>query len=239
MFASIYDSAAEESQAFSDLISAYPEGLLDAFNISTNYLNSVETFISGQFLSLFALVGSVYAVYLGIGEIGGKINDKTISVYMSKNISRTSLYLTTAATNSIIIFCSNCFIWLVLYAQMHFFTSQDSISVQYFWSAALITSLIMITWTIIGQFLGIILDSPAARGLGAAYIVFGYFINNLSALTNFPEWVNPITLFYFLDAELLRDEFEVGSNNIVVLISISILFLLLGVIRFRKKNISI
>lgn len=239
LFASIFDSASAENELFEELISTYPEGLFDAINISTNYLSSAETFLSGQFLTFYTLIGSIYGLYIGAGEVGGKIEDKTIGTFLGKGISRTSFYITQFVTNSLAIVLASSLIWLIIFGEFVWLTSQEEISQQYFGSAAIGTSLLILTWSSVGQALGVFFSQKIARSLGAGLIVFSFFLNNLGEFGGLPEWTLPLTPFYYLDLDLLRDNFELDWSGLSVLLIVSFVALTIGTFRFRNKNISL
>lgn len=239
LFASIFDSAAAENELFEELVSSYPEGLFDTLNISTNYLSSVETFISGQFLTLYTLIGSIYGLYLGVGEVGGKIHDKTIGAFLGKGVSRSSYYITQVVTNLLAIAGTSALVWSVIYLQFTVLTAQADISVEYFTKAAVSTSLLTITWSNLGQALGVFIEQQKAKSIGAAMIVTSFFLNNLGEFGGLPDWMTPLSLFYYLDLNLLRDSFALEWSQLGILILVTGVSLILGIIKFRHKNISL
>ena len=85
VFASLYNSLQGQSADLDKIMQSLPPEMLQAFNISAmGYLNKVETFLSGQFASFFSLSSSILGLMIGIGTLGSKIEDKTITFWLSK-----------------------------------------------------------------------------------------------------------------------------------------------------------
>ncbi|NJK71152.1 MAG: ABC transporter permease subunit [Thermales bacterium] len=235
MFASLFDSFSTAKVEFDEILKFYPDTILDTFNITNSYLSTVENFVSGQFYTLYLLIGSVFAFYMGVGEIGGKIDDKTIGQWLTKTMSRSNLFTNQFLTNFIALSITNISINLLLYIQLIIFTNQESISQKYFFAITISTLIFFFSWASIGQLVGIFMEKSKAQGLGAGIIIISWFINTLSSIGGFPDWLNKLSIFTLFDIVNIRDNFEINWLHILTLICISLLSLLIGIYYFQKK----
>jgi hypothetical protein len=174
---------------------------------------------------------------MGLNELGGKINDRTISQWLTKDISRISLSFSQWFLNTIYLSLSSFLIWSSLYFCFSILTEQDIIAIEYFIFAALGTGLLFIAWMSIGHFAGLIISKNIAQNGGIALIVLSWFWNSLSSLGGFEEELRAISLFYLFDNAYLRDNFQLEPNRLWILLIISLLFVIVGSLIFRRKNL--
>jgi|LakMenEpi03Aug12_release.lakeMendotaPanAssembly.Ray.scaffolds.fasta_scaffold274231_2 ABC-type transport system involved in multi-copper enzyme maturation permease subunit len=237
VFANLFDSLSQEAQETEKLITNLPAALRGTFNIDTGYLTQVEKFLSGQFLTVYTLIGTIFALIQGVYEIGGKVEDRTISNYLTKNISRTELYLSQFFANLVFFVTSSGVVWGLVYGFFRIFSDQSEISIEYFLATFLMTSALFVTTAGAGQLLGILFPKNIAQLGGIGVLVFSWFLNSLSSIGGFPEWLKPFSPFYYLNVLKLRDEFAVDWSRFGVLMSVYVACLVVGILVFRKKDL--
>jgi ABC-type transport system involved in multi-copper enzyme maturation permease subunit len=237
IFALIFQSFSQSAQGMDKLYQSLPQALLKSVNIEPGYLTQVEKFLSGQFLTIYTLIGAVFALFQGVGEIGGKIDDRTISNFLTKNISRSSFYTLQFITNLIFLFASNVIVWLSIYWSFRLFTTtQNNISTDYFVYGSLSTSVLFVTICGIGQAWSTIVSKNIAQFSGIGILVISWFLNSLSSIDGYPDWLRPWAIFYYLNVDKLRDEFAADSYRLTVLVVVYLVSLVIGVVIFRKKD---
>ncbi len=197
----------------------------------------MENFFSGQFLTIYTLAGSVFALFIGIAIIGGKIEDGTIAGFLTKPLRRSQIYLGSFINNVIFLVLSSAAIGTVVYELFNLLTRQAYISTQYFINAFLSTTIVFITVLAAGQLLGLFLAKSRAHALGAFLIVLTWFVNSLGSLQGFPQWLRPFSPFYYFNNAQLRDTFTLDWHHLIVLPAATSLLVVIGVFLFRKKDI--
>jgi ABC-type transport system involved in multi-copper enzyme maturation permease subunit len=237
LFSTVFNSISKDAKAMEEIINTIPPAISRSFNIGTGYLTRVENFLSGQFLTFYTLIGSVFAYFQGINEVSGKIDDKTITFYITRNLSRTMFYILQFVSNFIYFFTSGAIVWSVLYLLFRIFTSQDTIRVEYFIYGFISTGVLFLTIATFGQFLGVLWSRTKTQYLGAGLIIFSWFLNSLSSLEGFPEFLNNWSFFYYLNVPKLRDEFLPDITRLSVLLIFLLISLVLGKIIFRRKDL--
>ncbi len=232
-----YDSITEDAEETQKLISSFPEEMRKAFNIQDTYLTQVESFISGQFLTFFLLIGSIYASYLGVNFIAGRIQDKTIADLMTKQISRTSLFISQYLVGFLLLSVSASFIAVMSYIGFSLITSQEEISVDFFVSLFVGSTILHLFFLAFGQVLGVVLDKSKGLSISAGFAVLAWFVDSLASLAGFPDWINKLTPFYYLDKDKLVNEFALDLDRSFILLAVTFTLFIIGIFIFRRKNI--
>jgi len=238
LFASVFNSLKSQSNDLDKVMQALNPQILQAFNISpSGYLNTVESFLSGQFASVFSLSGAILSIIIGVGLIGAKIENKTIVFWLSKNISRLGLYFTKFLTQSLVFTLANLLIAICMYFSFYFLSNQKEISKQYFIVLFLACNSLFVTMLSFGMFLGLIFNRSKAQAIGISIVALSWVLNALSTLGDYPNWAKYISVFYFLDLTQIRDKYEIDPYKLLILGAVSIVFLIAGILIFRRKNI--
>jgi putative exporter of polyketide antibiotics len=128
-------------------------------------------------------------------------------------------------------------VWGLVYGFFRIFSDQSEISIEYFLATFLMTSALFVTTAGAGQLLGILFPKNIAQLGGIGVLVFSWFLNSLSSIGGFPEWLKPFSPFYYLNVLKLRDEFAVDWSRFGVLMSVYVACLVVGILVFRKKDL--
>ena len=237
LYASLFKTFSATATDFDTALKALPEALRNSFNIANNYLSSPESFLSGQFLTLYVLVASIYWLYTGVNDIAGKIADKTIHQWMTKKLSRSGLYFGQATILILSVFSSAAIIWTSLYLSFRFFSGQTP-QLNYYIYACLGTALLFSAVALFGLTVGVLLPKRISQPLGTGVVVFMWFLNSLSSIDGYPQWLKPINLYHYFDVPLLRESYILDGSKSLVIGIVVFVCVVVGVFAFRKKSLS-
>jgi putative exporter of polyketide antibiotics len=236
LFASVFKTLSATAEQSSRIYQALPPAILKAVNISTDYLTRPEKFLSGQFLTVYLLAGSIFSVFMGVGAIGGKIYDKTISNFLTKPLSRGVIYMLQALVNGMTIVAMSLGVTLTMYTSFRFLSGTHP-STRYFVALWLGSVLIFWTFAALGQLAGVVLQKTRAEAFGGALAVFSFFINGLGSLAGVPTWLQKCSLYYYFDTVKLRDVYSLDITKTVILVGIATVFVVAGMTIFRRKDL--
>ena len=239
VFALLFDSLSEEALEAEEFITRLPAAITDTFNIGSGYLTEVEKFLSGQFMTVYTLIGTIFALIQGVGVVGGVIEDRTISNYITKNISRLNFYAGKFLINLVFFATSGAAVWGLVYLFFDIFSSQSELSLGYFFAAYFATSTLFIVVSGIGQLLGVILPKNIAQLGGIGFLVFTWFLNSLSSISGYQECIKPTSIFYYLNSTKLRDDFTFDIDRLAVLYVVYLISLVVGIIIYRQKDVHV
>lgn len=241
LFANVFNSfsarAAEAMVAFQQL----PKEIFEAVNIDpTDYLMNVESFISGQFLFIYLLAGSIFALSLGIGVIGKKLENRTIASLLTKRLPRSGIYLVQFAVCATLLGLAGgllgIFSW---YAFTGILEPGSQISSDYFLWLFVGSTVLFIAFAALGQLLGTWLNGGKSLIVGAVIVNLSWYLNSLGELANLPEWSQRLSLYYYFDVALLRDQFALSEARSWWLVAITLALVVAGMVMFRQKDISL
>ena len=236
LFAFVFKDLSKSAEENFKLYQSLPAGVLKTVNISSDYLTKPEKFLSGQFLTVYLLAGSIFSVFMGVGALGAKIENSTIVNLLSKPLSRTTLYLSQAFTSLLGIFTASALIGLIMYSEFNL-AVDIPLSKGYF-VATFVGSAIVFTWFAwLGQLLGLLVPKARAEAMGSALGVVSFFVNGLGSLEGVPTWIQKCSVFYYLNSAQLRDLYSLDATRLLVLIVSGVLILALGVFAFRRKQL--
>ncbi len=232
VFNMISDTASANS-----LLKTLDPNLLKAFNIGENYFTSVEGFVGGQFTSLYGLIGSIFALFVGVGCIGGEIEQKRIHFILLAPFSRTAVYLTRFVVNSIGLLVSTHMVFLLAYILFVHLTNIPNISYQFFISIASVLAIIQLCILSVAMVLGLIGQRQMVQSVSIGALVASWFMNSLSSLSGYPEWIRPFSVFYYANIPHIIETFNVDSQRSPFFIFGIIIPLAFGIYLFRKTDI--
>jgi len=239
LFSSVFNSFSRDAAANAQLFEQLPQGIFQAINIDpAAYLTKIEKFISGQFLFVYLLAGSIFAFTMGVGAIGKRIENRTLASLLTSPISRSKIYAV-QALSSIVYFAvagaALCGMALLLVNTI--ITTQENISTQYFINLFIGSTLLFIAFSCLGQLLGMIANGEHAVQFGAGIVVVSWFLTSLGEFVHIPAGFQSLSLFHYFDVTTLRDNFVLNGPKTTVLIGVITGFVVLGVRLFRKKDI--
>jgi len=239
LFVSVFNDLSKTAAQSIRLYQSLPPAILNTFNISSDYLTKSEKFLSGQFLTIYLLAGGVFSVFIGVGSVGGKLDNATIATFLTKPISRVSFYITELLTSAATMLTVSATVGIIMYGLFATLANQPSVSAQYFVAAFLGSGCLFVTLAIFGQALGTLLNRTHAQAVGAALVVFSFFVNGLGSLAGVPAWLQKVSIFYYLDTTQIRDLYSLNGGRLWVLGVVSLVFLVIGTLWFRRKDIYI
>lgn len=239
LFANVFNSFSKDAAANAKLFEQLPKGIFEAININpAAYLTQIEQFISGQFLFVYLLAGSIFAFNLGVGVIGKRIENRTIAALLTTPLSRGKLYVTEFFGNMLFFAITGAILCMAALLIMNTVISyQDTIATSYFIGLFTGSSLLFITFSALGQLIGMLLNGERALQIGAGIVVVSWFVTSLGEFAHIPALLQKLSLFGYFDVTLLRDSHVLSSGLTAILCGLAVLFTVTGFALFRKKNI--
>lgn len=220
------------------LLSGYPDGFLEAFGLGENGLEMDDIYgwfgVEGYLFVL--LIGSVYAGLLGGGILAKEEDDQTIEFLLTKPISRTAIYLGKLIVVLINLALLNIGVSIVLFVTFVSFDSMD-------WTLWALYSfapyIIQLIFASLGLFISVFVTKSRQVTSIALGIVLGmYVIDLISSLTESAENLKYITPYEYVNATTIVNERSLEPLYMVISVSVIVLSLGLGLMIYRKKDIT-
>ncbi len=235
LFSTVFKSMSATAEQSARIYQSLPPAVLKTVNISADYLSKPENFLSGQFLTVYLLAGSIFAVIMGVNAIGGKVYDKTILNMLTKRFSRVSILVLQAIVIAITLVTINIVVGTTLFLSFNLLSGSE-LSHTYIIATFIGAAIIFMTFAAIGLVAGIMLEKSHASAVGSAIAVISFFVNGLGALAGAPSWLQKCSVYYYFNTTHLR-EFYALDARVFVLIALTASLLVLGGLAFRKRNL--
>lgn len=237
ILASVYDSFVEDQEASAQLFEVAPAQILEAFNIGEDYLSDPESFITGQFFTLFSLAGSIIAAYLGTSLVAGKIQQRTIVSYFSKRMTRTGFYLAELLVGIIFLYLTSILIAIGVWGLFKLLAEADGPDLEYLLLLLIGCASLHLVFLSFSQFLGVLWNQSRAYTVSLGLAVGLWFLNSISNISGFPDVFKYISPFYYLETDTLLQNYNYNWYLLAVLFVMSIAFSAVGLIAIRQKDI--
>ena len=207
-----------------------------------NAIGTLSGFMDLEFFSFFPLILAIYAIIAGSSALAGEEDAGTLELILSFPIPRWQVVITKAIAVAITLFLILSLTavggW-VGYLLIQGGDSELNINGWQIAQGVLNLWFLLFLFSMITMFLGTILPSARVANVIAIIIMVEmYFLNSFGALVEFLEPYQKFSPFYYVQA---KDVMENGLNggNVLLLLGISLLFLLLSVVAFQRRNITV
>lgn len=238
LFATVFHSISGDTANMMATTRQLSPELLSAINIDpVSYLSRVESFVSGQFMFIYLLAGSIFSFALGVDVIGRRIQDRTIANLLTKPLPRGRLYLVLLLANLTALVLVGILIASLSWLLFDRLSGQADVSVKYFANLHLGSTLVFMVFAALGQFAGALLNGGRAVLWGAGLAVISWFLATLGGLADLPDWIQRLAVYHYFDVDLLRSDFALDGGKSLILLGLVLAFALAGIAYFKRKNI--
>lgn len=241
MFVSIFPSFEKTADDFAKVLESYPPAIMKAFGVEDagGIFKSIEAFISVEnFSFMWQILAVGLIVSLGSWAIAGLIEKKTIGLLLSYPLSRIKLFLSRyfSAISIIIVFCFVSVYSIIFFAKVYNIDYQGT---NYF-NMFLATTLFCWAFYAITIFLSSLFsDKGKVVFFSTGIAVFMYAINIISQLKENLDKLKYFSFFYYLDANKILAENIIPDDMYLVFIGIALIFSLIALLIFTKRDISV
>ena len=218
-----------------ELIKVFPEEVLIAFNMDISSMDSAFGWLKSEGFVFVLLIIGCYAGILGSNILLKEESDKTIEYLNSLPIKRNDIVKTKAITGLIYIFLMIIILGIFNYIGLLF--SGDFNKKQY-----LLLSITPIFSSTVIYFLCLFLSTFTHKtkkmlGLSLAIVMISYILQTLSAMSESVEFLKYFSVFTLADIRNVILNTSINPIMIIISIVLSVLFYILTMINYNKKEL--
>lgn len=225
----------EDMKLLDEMMGMFPEELLMAFNMDISSIDSAYGWLKSEGFVFVLLIIGCYSGILGSNILLKEENDRTIEYLNSLPIKRTNIVINKALSGiiyiTLITILLGVFNFIGLYISGEFNIKQYILlSVTPLFSSFVLFFVCMFLSTFTHK-------TKKMIGVSLGVVFFGYFLNILSSISTVTEFLKYFSVFTL--ADIRNVILKVSINRIMIVIScgISMLFLILTIIHFNKKEL--
>lgn len=232
-YPSFKDQAAELNESFANL----PEGVVDLFSDTGDFLSPVGYLSSQVYYLLLPLLFSVAAIGLGGSLLAREEKQGTLELLLARPVSRTKLLLAKMTTGLLIMVAIGAVVTAVtalLVKAIDFGVSMRFVALTTMVALllALVFGALAFALTALGR-----LARVASLGLASLVGFAGYLLTSLSGTIHWLEWpARILPYYYYHPSEVLR-----GQPNWPGIIGLMVVLLVLAFVAwagFRRRDLS-
>jgi len=238
MIVTMFPSFAPEMAQFESLLENDIYKLMGEFTA----IATLEGFVSTEVFSFAPLIFAIYGAFAGATALAGEEEAGTLELTMSLPVRRWQLVLTKAVGLGITIFFALVLVGVGLVLGLLAIEGKlDNVTItpaKMMLSALSVWPLVM-SFTMMALFLGAYLPTRRLAATATTIVLVASFLgNNLAALSEPIEKIKFIFPFnYFNGGSLLVK--GVDTDGMWVLLAISAAFLILAVLAFQRRNVTV
>lgn len=195
-------------------------------------------FIGIEAFSYMGIVLGAYIAFLTASFIAGEVEQKTSDLLLSLPVSRVNVVI----SRFFALIPPVALITLAMLGAIYAGAWYINEEIQIEWFA--IAMLFMGVFTLAVGAASLFLSALMSDGKRAALISIGvllamYLIENIGAMVTSIDWARRLTLFHYLKLNSIAVTHTVNWNNMAVLLAVTVVFLALAVIAFRRRDINV
>jgi ABC-2 type transport system permease protein len=239
MLVAVFPSMAQKSEELMRAFENYPEEMLEALNVDmSSFLASLEGFLAGEnFSIMWPIILVILIVSLGAGAIAGEIDKGTIEVLLAQPLSRTKVFLAKyaagAATMLVFVFAS-------VFSVVPFALLYDvAFDLQSYLMMSLLGAFFGFSlFSLSMMFSSFFSERGKAASLTAGMVVVTYAFNLVASLKESLSSLKYFSFFYYHDHNAALLEHYIDPLAIAVFLGVGAVCMLVGLIRFVKRDIA-
>ncbi|MHB8443501.1 MAG: ABC transporter permease subunit [Patescibacteria group bacterium] len=234
-----FPSVLNQSKSYNKILTSLPKVMLKAFGISAQNKLTLLTYLGGKYIDLFLpIILIFFIVSFCNSQIVGPIEDKTIGLVLSMPISRFKIFISKYISGiiALIIFIIFAVILIIPLASIENF----KYSTLDIYLISILTFIFGISILSFSFFISSLFSSRGKSTMIIASTIFVmYVFNVVYSLSSSLKLLKYFSIFYYYNINYIFQNSNIKISSFIVFISVFIVFLLLGIFVFLKRDIEI
>lgn len=235
---SIYPSIAKTS-GYEEVLKNFPKEMLTIFGIDQDFNMNFASYAGGEYLSLmFPLILGAYIASFATRFITKEIENGQISNLLSQPINRVSIYL----SRVIAFIMGVCLLVAVTFIPMPFFAKMYDYTISWggIWKVTLMSIIFALAYGGISfLFSTLFSDRGKALGVSLGFFILSYLVYVLGSINKIIKDYDWLSIFkYYRPVDALKDK-TIDQGDVFILLAVCMVATILGLLWFRKRDISV
>lgn len=202
-------------------------------------MSTFEGYLSSAVVQYLAIILIVYAIIAGTGTLAGEEDSGSLELLLATPIPRAQIVTAKALALAVVML-----LILLIAAAGNAATlaaveiATEVTPLDLFWAILSAWPLVM-AFAMMSLFLGALLPTRRAAAMVATVVfIIAYFGKGLSGMVEALEPLQPLSLFYYFESTAALFTEGVQSGDMLVLLAVALLFFLLSVLSFQRRNVT-
>jgi ABC-2 type transport system permease protein len=233
----VIPNMAKDRAMIESMLEMFPDGIKKALGMDAQTWGNVLGIYSTYHIFYAVLSGAIFAISLGLDIIAKEENKRTAEFLLTRPLTRTEIMTTKIAAFFIYVLALNLLLTLSGWAAVAI-ASSEPVGMRSFIIFCLYGFLLNLVFGCLGLLISSIAKrgrAPAAAGIG---IVVGfYFIDSLARASEVLGKIGFISPFHVVDTKLLNPDYGLEVWRVLYFVIPAVLFSVLSVFFYRKKDV--
>ncbi len=239
LLAVTFPALQSQSKAYNQLLASLPKVMLKAFGIASNGQLTFLNYLSGKYTGLILpLIIIFFIVSFSNSQLVGQIEDSTIGLILSLPISRIKIYVSKYISGIISIII---FIFFSIFLIIPLATIENlKYSILDIYLLIILTLFFSLSILSLSFFISSIFSTKSASNTLLSFIISIMYVFNIApSLSSNLENLKYFSLFYYYNVNNILQYNNIKSLSIIIFSLIFIIFFLLGLFIFNRRDIQI
>lgn len=216
----------------------FMKNMMTAFGASADMWTNVLGFYSTRNAMFIMLLGSFFSILLAGKILAREEQEKTAEFLLTKPVTRLEVVRSKLAVYLTNLILLNIVIFTIGLLSLEIFKGDSRYSFKAFFIHWFYALLLMLTFGAIGLFLSLLIKrGRPIISLSIGIIVGAYFIDILSRVTPSADKFGYLSPFKFIDTGVLRPDYALVGWRVFYFLGLSLVFIVLTFVRYKKKDI--
>ncbi len=222
-------------ESLNEMLKVFPEDLLRAFNMDISSIDSAFGWIKTEGFVFVLLITGIYSGILGSGILLKEENDKTIEYLNSLPVKRTQIVINKVAVGLVYIFLVIIVLGVFNYVGLTWSGDFDKKSYLLLSVTPIFSSIVIFSFCL---FLSTFTHKTKNTiGISLGIVFVSYFLNVISELSKETEVLKYVSAFTLADIRNVIVDVKINPYLVIVAFGLTILFIGLTVVRYKKKEL--
>lgn len=233
----IYPSiiTSDNMESLNEMLKVFPEDLLRAFNMDISSIDSAFGWIKTEGFVFVLLITGIYSGILGSGILLKEENDKTIEYLNSLPVKRTQIVMNKVAVGLVYIFLMIIVLGVFNYVGLTWSGDFDKKSYLLLSVTPIFSSIVIFSFCLFLSTFTYKTKNTIGISLGIVFV--SYFLNVISELSKETEVLKYVSAFTLADIRNVIIDVKINPYLVIVAFGLTILFIGLTVVRYKKKEL--
>lgn len=199
--------------------------------------NNFDIWLTMEFFSWMSLTIGFYVLIFAASHIAGETEKQSMELLLAQPVSRTrvmsskfAVVLVNVTIILMITFLALFISWLLLI--------EDKAKFDLYFYIFLNNYFLLFAFSGISFFISSLLNEQRkVTGILIGILVMSYFINMVINMAGQVRWLGKISLFYYADASKILTSGKIDWSDNILLFIVGVVFLLLALMYFQRKDI--
>lgn len=237
VFLAFFDGIKANADGILQLYETLPKELLQTFGKDPLSITNIYGYFGNAITLYLYLSSCILVIFISINSITGEINNKSITFLQSKPVSRNSIFFGKILAIVINSFITNLLLAFATIIIVNVFTNEDDLNNTFFFIVFSGLFIMQLFFLGLAQIISLRFSSKATT-LVSFSVIISYLIHLVSGFSKQADFLKYFSPNYYLNFDDMAVSQTISPSSIIILL-LAILFIWIGSLLFRTKDIEV